>query len=127
MTDIIQLREQCLSLPEVTESFPFDEETLVFKVLGKMFALVPLEKEEAMIWLKCAPELAFSLREHFDGVQPIFNEKYWNLVYTQRDIPARCVAQMIRHSYYCVVAKMPKRIISEHPLVKEVQNVTIEF
>ncbi len=74
-----EIREFCLSMAETTESFPFDDTTLVFKVAGKIFALLNLEGELS-INLKCDPELALNLREHYDAVLPGYhmNKKYWN-------------------------------------------------
>lgn len=81
MADIIQIQELCLSLPGVEECFPFDETTLVFKVSGKMFALIPLEKDPQMM-VKCDPDLAEEWRLRFEEVEPAFhmNKKHWNSV-----------------------------------------------
>ena len=72
MADIIQIQELCLSLPGVEECFPFDETTLVFKVSGKMFALIPLEKDPQMM-VKCDPDLAEEWRLRFEEVEPAFH------------------------------------------------------
>ena len=65
--DIEQARELCLSLPQVEESFPFDDVTLVMKVAGKMFALIPLDSEKKAIALKCDPDRSEHLRMHYEG------------------------------------------------------------
>ena len=104
------LREYCLAKGGVTETFPFDSETLVFKVMDKMFALVPLERQPAQINLKCDPEWAVELRETHDGVIiPGYhmNKKHWNTVYIEQLAP-QMVTQLIDHSYALVVAKLPK-------------------
>lgn len=79
--NIEELREYCISKKDVTESFPFDETTLVFKVRGKMFALTDLEGELS-INLKCDPDLAIELREKYPAVQPGYhmNKKHWNTI-----------------------------------------------
>lgn len=76
------LREYCLSKPGVTESFPFDETTLVFKVMGKMFALMGIDARPLRVSLKCDPEQAVQLREEFSGVEPAFHmsKTHWNQV-----------------------------------------------
>jgi len=109
--NVEELRAHCLSKKEVTESFPFDEYTLVFKVLGKMFALIPLERQPAQINLKCDPERAVELREEHDGdiiAGYHMNKKHWNTVYAERLSP-QLITELIDHSYDLVVAKLPKR------------------
>ena len=72
----------CLSKPEVTEAFPFDETTLVFKVCGKIFALTGLENIVFEVNLKCDPDRAVELREAHEGIRAGFhmNKKHWNTV-----------------------------------------------
>ncbi|MEL0644069.1 MmcQ/YjbR family DNA-binding protein [Olleya sp. Ti.3.14] len=114
--DIEQLRTYCLSKPKVTNSFPFDESTLVFKVLGKMFALVPLEKWErglASINLKCDPEYAINLREAHESIVPGWhsNKKHWNTVYIHKaDLKPEFIKQLIDHSYDMVIKGMTKKM-----------------
>ncbi|WP_053990908.1 MmcQ/YjbR family DNA-binding protein [Mangrovimonas sp. TPBH4] len=114
--DIEQLHAYCLKKHKATEDFPFDEDTLVFKVLGKMFALISLEKWEAgqkAISLKCNPEYAVELREQYDGlIVPGFhlNNKHWNTVCLNGEIPAPLVLELIDHSYDMVVKAMPKKL-----------------
>ncbi len=110
--NIEEVRAYCLSLKGVTESFPFDETTLVFKVLGKMFALIGLEKMPLQINLKCDPERSVSLREEFDGlIIPGYhmNKTHWNTLYVEK-LPVRMVVDLIDHSYEVVVAKMTKKM-----------------
>jgi len=108
---IEQFREYCLSLKGVTEEFPFGENTLVYKVMGKMFALTDLENFES-INLKCDPETAIELRERYDGVTPGYhmNKKHWNTVATRAGIPDKLLYEWIRHSYDLVAASLPKKI-----------------
>ncbi len=108
--NIETLREYCLAKKGVTETFPFDSETLVFKVMDKMFALVSLERRPPQINLKCDPEWAVELRETYDGVIiPGYhmNKRHWNTVYIEQLNP-QTVAQLIDHSYALVVAKLPR-------------------
>ena len=109
--NIEDLREYCISLPHVEESFPFDDETLVMKIGGKMFAYIPLEKTDACINLKCDPELAIELREKYNSVQPGFhmNKTHWNTVFVTTEISENQIKKWIKHSYDLVKAKLPKR------------------
>ncbi len=107
--DIEQLREYCLSLPEVTESFPFDETTLVFKARGKMFLLTDLEGQFSMN-VKCDPEKAVELREHYPCVKPGYhmNKKYWNTIDIDGSINDRTLIEWINDSYSLVLKPKKK-------------------
>jgi len=109
--NIEQIREYCLKKKSVTEEFPFDEETLVFKVSGKMFLLASLEAIPLQINLKCDPEKAIELREEYEAVQPGYhmNKKHWNTVILDGSIPARIFRVWIDHSYNLVVAGLKNR------------------
>jgi predicted DNA-binding protein (MmcQ/YjbR family) len=112
--DIQQLYDYCLSKKGVTEHFPFDEDTLVFKVMGKMFCLASLKEWEQgnpSLNLKCDPDYALVLRDEFESVQPGYhsNKKHWNTVYVNREIPDKKVIHFINHSYELVAAKLPKK------------------
>ena len=102
--------EYCLSKKGAIEDFPFDEETLVFKVGGKMFALIPLEKIPLQINLKCDPEKAIELREQNEDVQPGWHmsKKFWNTVILDGNIRWAELKDWIDHSYDEVVKKIPK-------------------
>ena len=109
---IEELRSYCLSKKGVTEEFPFDENTLVFKVLGKMFALSGLERKPPKVNLKCDPEWSLKLRDEYDGL--IYggyhmNKRLWNTVEFV-NLPSNFIKELIDHSYDLVVAKMPKKI-----------------
>lgn len=106
-----ELRTYCLSLNKTTEELPFDEDTLVFKVLGKMFALTNLENFE-FINLKCNSEKAIKLREEFMEISPAYhmNKKHWNSVRVDGDISDKQLKQWITDSYNLVVANMPKKL-----------------
>lgn len=108
--DIEQIRNYCLAKKEVTESFPFDEETLVFKVVNKMFALVPLESVPPSINLKCDPEKAIELRDKYTSIRAGYhmNKKHWNTITVDDSIPAQLLQELIDHSYELVVKKLKK-------------------
>lgn len=108
--NIEKIREYCLNKPAVTESFPFDEVTLVFKVAGKMFVLVNLDGNLS-INLKCDPEKALELREHYPTVLPGYhmNKRLWNTVLLDGTLDNALVKSWIDDSYDLVVAKLPKK------------------
>jgi len=110
--NIEQIREHCLKKKGITEEFPFDEETLVFKVMGKIFLLASLEKIPLQINLKCDPEFAVELRERYESVTPGFhmNKKHWNTVIGDRTIPSKEIFEWIDHSYELVVSSLPKKL-----------------
>ncbi len=111
--NIEEFREYCLSKKGVTESFPFDEKTLVFKVLKKMFALTGLERQPPAANLKCDPERAIELREEYDGIiLPAFHmsKKHWNTVVFDLRLPKEKLLELIDHSYDLVVEKLPKKL-----------------
>lgn len=94
----------------VTECFPFDESTLVFKVVDRMFALIDLEKNDR-ICLKCEPEYAIELRDRYNGIEGAFhfNKKYWNQVYLESDVSDRLITELIDHSYNEVIKKFTRK------------------
>ncbi len=104
-------RTFCLSFKGTTEDLPFDENTLVFKVLGKMFAITNLKSFEYCN-LKCNPEKALELREEFIEVTPAFhmNKKHWNSVSFTGDLSDKQIEDWITDSYNLVVEKMPKKL-----------------
>lgn len=110
--DLESFRKYCLGKMGVTEEFPFGEDTLVFKVAGKMFVLTGLDDYPFYINLKCDPEKAIELREKYESVQPGYhmNKVHWNTVAVYNSIPDKEVYQMIDHSYQLVVEKLPKKI-----------------
>jgi predicted DNA-binding protein (MmcQ/YjbR family) len=96
----------------VEETFPFDEKTLVFKVMGKMFALTGLEREEFQVNLKCDPDRAIQLREEYpEQVIPGWhsNKKHWNTVFFEAGLPDDLLCEMIDHSYDLVVKGLRKK------------------
>ena len=109
--DIESFRQYCLIKPGVTEEFPFDDRTLVYKVMGKMFVAADLDLFES-INLKCDPELAVELRERFPAVLPGFhmNKKHWNTVLVDGSLSDRLIREWIDHSYDLVVEGLPLRL-----------------
>ncbi len=108
--NIEEFRDYCLSKKAVTEGFPFDETTLVFKVMGKMFALTDVEGEFKLN-LKCDPEKAISLREKYpDHLLPGYhmNKKHWNTIIVDGSIPDKLLYEWIDESYDLIVASLPK-------------------
>jgi len=105
--NIEDFREFCIAKKGVTEEFPFDAHTLVFKVMGKMFALVPLERLPSQANLKCDPEKAIELREEYDGLITAgyhMNKVHWNTLFLEKLSP-KLTTELITHSYNLVVAK----------------------
>jgi len=116
--DIQQLYEFCLSKKGVTEHFPFDQHTLVFKVGGKMFALTSLsdwEKGNPSLNLKCDPKIAIELRDKFEGIHPGYhsNKKHWNTIFINDDVPNKKVLHLINHSYELVFSSLTKKVKEE--------------
>jgi predicted DNA-binding protein (MmcQ/YjbR family) len=103
--DIDAVREYCLGKPgKVKEDMPFGEDTLVFKVQGKIFLLLSMMARPLTINLKCDPERAVEIRERYDSVQPGYhmNKKHWNTVILDGKVPTKEVLAMIDHSYELV-------------------------
>ncbi len=117
--NIDTLRDYCLSKKAGTESFPFDEHTLVFKVLNKMFVLAPLnnwEKGESSIMLKCDPEYTDELRATYESIYagPYVSNRHWNTVSIYKgELSQEFVLQLIDHSYDMVVKGMTKKLREE--------------
>ncbi|HAC22517.1 MAG TPA: MmcQ-like protein [Porphyromonadaceae bacterium] len=103
--NIEEVRDYCLSFKGVTESMPFDNTTLVFKVMHKMFLLLPLDGIKRSISVKCNPEKALALREDYEAVQPAyhFNKKHWNSIDLESDMSDQLIREWIQHSYAMVV------------------------
>lgn len=105
--NIEDFRVYCLNKKGVTEDTPFDEVTLVFKVMGKMFALTSLDRAFS-INLKCDPDLAIELRERYPSVKPGFhmNKKHWNTIDMDDSLSDKLLKDWIDHSYELVVSKL---------------------
>lgn len=116
--NIEEARAYCLDCPVAEEGFPFDETTLVIRVMGKMFAVLDLEKPDT-ITLKCDPEYALELRERYpDEIQGAFhfNKKYWNQVRFDASLEDKLIRELIDHSYQEVLKKFTKKMRQEYEL-----------
>lgn len=110
--NIEQFHSFCLNLKGVEETFPFGEETLVFKVMGKMFALTGLDEEEFSVNLKCNPDRAIELREEYpDDIRTGWhmNKNHWNTVRFENGLETALLKELILHSYDLVVKGLPKK------------------
>ncbi len=112
--NIQQFYEFCLSKKGVTEHFPFDEETLVFKVGGKMFCLTSLKEWEngtPSLNLKCDPDRAEELRSEYDAIIPGWHmsKKHWNTVSFNSDVSDKMMRELINHSYELVFNSLTKK------------------
>lgn len=109
--DIETFRNYCLSKKLVTESFPFDEVTLVFKVAGKMFALASLESKPTTVNLKCEPARALELREMHPEIHPGYhmNKTHWNTVNIEGNLTAGFIKTLIDDSYHLIIDGLSKK------------------
>ena len=116
--NVESVRDYCLSLPMVTEDFPFDETTLAFRIMGKIFAMIDLEHTEWFV-LKCQPDYAVELRDAHSEIQGAWhmNKKHWNQINLFGTLPDGLIQQLVRHSYHEVVQKLPKREREAHPQI----------
>ena len=112
--NIEEYREYCIAKPGVTEGFPFDDKVLVFKVMGKMFALTDVDEFQS-INLKCNPEYAIELRERYEGITGGYHmsKKHWNTCKNDSDISDDFMKELINNSYDLVVSKLTKKLKEE--------------
>ncbi len=108
--NIEEITKYCLKKKGVTQGFPFDEETLVLKVMDKIFLLASLEKIPLQINLKCVPEEAIELREKYEAVIPGYhmNKQHWNTVIIDNSIPPKNIFSWIDNSYDLIVSGLKK-------------------
>ena len=116
--NIEDLRTYCLAMKEVEECFPFDEETLVFKVLGKAFLLTGLDDDPVSFNVKCDPEKAIELREKYACVIPGYhmNKKHWNTIVVDGSVSKKVLQAWIDDSYQLVISglsKAQKKIVND--------------
>jgi predicted DNA-binding protein (MmcQ/YjbR family) len=112
--NIEEFRNYCLNKKGVTESFPFGEDTLVFKLMGKMFALASLDGELS-VNLKCNPDLAIELREQYSAVTSGYhmNKVHWNSIICN-EVPTKKLQEWIDHSYDLVLNSLTKKLKDEY-------------
>ena len=110
--NIESLREYCLSKKAVEEGFPFGEDTLVFKVAGKIFLLTGLTNNPLQFNAKCDPDKAIELREQYVAIQPGYhmNKKHWNTITADGTLSNALLKEMIDDSYNLVVQSLPKSV-----------------
>ncbi len=113
--NIEEFREYCLSKKGVDEGLPFGPDVLVFKVMGKMFALASLNQEEFTANLKCDPDRAEQLRAEHEEIRPGYhmNKQHWNTVSFEGSLEDDFLRELIDHSYDLIVAGLPKKVRTE--------------
>jgi predicted DNA-binding protein (MmcQ/YjbR family) len=122
-------REYCLKKKGVTEELPFGPDTLVFKVLGKAFALCGLDDVPGSCNLKCDPVRAEELRERFSSIIPGYhmNKKHWNTVVWDGNVSDQLILELIDHSYSLVIDGLPIKLraeIKKERVVKDLKKTT---
>lgn len=110
-----EIRDYCLLKKGVEEGFPFGEETLVFKVMGKMFLLIGMDSQPIQFNAKCDPEKAIELRENYSSVLPGYhmNKQHWNTIICDGSVSDRLIKQWIDDSYDLIVAGLTKKLKTE--------------
>jgi predicted DNA-binding protein (MmcQ/YjbR family) len=113
--DLESIRAYCLAKPGTSEDFPFDADTLVIRVKGKIFIFLPLERVPASISLKGDPVENETLREQYEGIAGAYhlNKKYWNSLDLESGLPNSLITRLIDQSYALVAAGLPKSVRSE--------------
>jgi predicted DNA-binding protein (MmcQ/YjbR family) len=108
---LTEFREHCIRLPGFSEDLPFDENTLAFRVGGKIFALMDVDLFVS-VNLKCDPERAIELREQYPGITPGYhmNKQHWNTVLCDGSVPHKLLLELAEHSYALVRASLPKKV-----------------
>lgn len=116
-----ELRSYCLSKPAAVEDFPFGDEVAVIKVMGKMFALLPVDGPPH-ISLKCDPDWAVLLRQSYASVTPGWhlNKRHWNSIEVDGSVSLDEICEMIDHSYDLVVKNLPR---SEREKLKKLSDM----
>lgn len=120
--DIESLRAYYLSKKGVTEETPFGPDALVYKVLGKMWAIISLTRLPLQTSLKCDPDRARQLREDYEGILPGWhlNKQHWNTVHIESDVSDNLLIELTDHSYDLVRSKLTKR--QRQALLDDEQN-----
>ncbi|MDR3250513.1 MAG: MmcQ/YjbR family DNA-binding protein [Tannerella sp.] len=111
--NIEELRELCMNVKGAEECMPFDEDTMVYKVMGKMFAYFPLTPKNGdfCVNMKCDPEKTLELRDRYNGIVKaihVGDSLMWNTIYIQSDVPDKLIKDLITHSVSEVIKKLPK-------------------
>jgi predicted DNA-binding protein (MmcQ/YjbR family) len=108
---------ECLDKPGSVEEYPFGDGVMVFKVAGRIFAMVPLGESPGSVSLKCDPARATALRARYAAVTAGYhlNKRHWNTVTLDGSLPDDELWELIDHSYDLVVARLPKARQPVHP------------
>lgn len=118
-----ELREYCLSVKRASESFPFDDSILVFKVMEKMFAFLSIEPKDGIfrVSLKCDPEKSIDLREHYEGIGQGFytSSPMWISVAIESDVDDKLIKKLISHSVDEVIKKLSKKKQEEYKNIEK--------
>ncbi|MCB0687014.1 MAG: MmcQ/YjbR family DNA-binding protein [Saprospiraceae bacterium] len=106
-----EIRKYCLAKRYVTEDMPFGQDTLVFRIGGKMFLLTNLSSEVTSVNLKCDPVRAIELRDQYESIRPGYhmNKKHWNTVVSDDSIPRKLLLELIDHSYELVLKSLSNK------------------
>ena len=114
--NIEELFDYCMTIPGAEATTPFDKVTIVMKVMGKMFAMLPTDSDRLCITLKCNPEKAVKLREEYICVESAFhmNKTHWNTIWMDGDMSEKEVKKWINHSVEEVVIKLPKKLQQQY-------------
>ena len=120
--DVELLRELLLSFQHVSEETPFGPDTLVYKVCGKIFAILPLDSQPMRFALKNTPEKNLELRAEFEGIQGAFhmNKVHWNMLLFEFGLKTALVKTLISESYQLVYSALPKKTREQYPLTLHV-------
>jgi predicted DNA-binding protein (MmcQ/YjbR family) len=118
MFDLDSLREYLLSFKYVTEESPFGPGTLVYKVCGKMFALLPIDREDWVISLKNTPERNIELREEYAAIEGAYhmNKTHWNMLQLENGLKTSLIKELVLESYNLVYVGLPRKTKAEFPL-----------
>ena len=116
--NIEEYREYCLSIKGATESFPLGENTLVYKIMDKMFTFAPLNPKDGQFWAdtKCDSTKSTELMELYNGIAfgPFSDKKHWITIYLESDVPDSLIKELINHSIEEVIKKLPKKKQQEY-------------
>lgn len=119
--DIETLRDHYLSYDGVTEETPFGPQALVYKVMGKMWAILSLDRSPLQTALKCDPDYALELRDRYSGIVEGWhlNKTHWNTIYIEDDVEDETIMELAAHSYLLVVDKLSKKLKTELLLLQD--------
>ena len=118
---IEDVREYCLSLPYVTEDMAFGEGHVLFRIFGKIFVCISLDRSE-YVTVKCEPVYALDLRDRYEEIEPAWHwsKKYWNQICLCGNLSGEFIRSLVRHSYSEVVRTLTKKTIFQYPELLEI-------